>query len=273
MQAEQRCDEKRIEISRPIEVLDPSVGLGVSGYTRDLSASGIRARVEVAPSPGDLVQLEIDLADGTSPLATQGEVIWCAPDIYGDGAEVGLRFLSSSEGEESEQKAQETKGVNPKSGIVQPGQHVTINATGHAMVAIVDEVVIDEENPKGAVQISLRVVADTDAVEEEILEGAEDWKPHPFREAKQWLVRYIGPVLAVLARVASPLGRLALRGLRRLFGVLPSKVRRPFETVGRRLDLSRRIEKGRDLARTASSFLASRISSWKTRSTGRIGDA
>ncbi|MCP4679474.1 MAG: PilZ domain-containing protein [Deltaproteobacteria bacterium] len=262
MRVEQRCDEKRIEISRPIEVLDPSVGLGVPGYTKDLSASGIRARVEVAPSPGDLVQLEIELADGTSPLATQGEVIWCAPDIYGDGAEVGLKFVAESKDEEPEQATQETKGATPKPGIVQPGQHVTINATGHAMVAIVDEVVTDEEDPNGAVQISLRVVASTEAVEEETLEGAEDWKPHPFRDAKEWFVRYIGPVFAVLARVAGPLGRLAFRGLGRLWAALPSKVRRPFQNVGRRLDLSQRISKGRDLARSLFTFLG-----------GKIGDA
>ena len=92
MRLEKRSEEKRVELYKPVELIDPEVGFGWAGYMKNFSPSGMRARLDTAPSPGDCLRLAISLADGTSPLLTTGKIVWCAPDARG-GAEVGVRFI------------------------------------------------------------------------------------------------------------------------------------------------------------------------------------
>ncbi len=245
MQSDQRCDEKRIEIARPVEILDPSIGLGVSGYTKDLSVSGLRARFDVAPTTGDMVQLQITLADGTSPLETQGEVIWCDRDIRGGGAEVGLRFVAPKEEEALQLSVRKTE-INPEmQDQLVLGQQVAININGQSVQAVVEKVAIDETVSPQSFLIGLRIPsgvapktpnpdAKTAAAKEdqEITDNAEDWKPHPFKDMWVWMQKYLGPVIAVFVTIAIALGRVLVR----LWGLIPKKPRRKVEAFFRRLE-------------------------------------
>ncbi len=280
MEVEQRCDEKRIEISRPIEFLDPEIGLGITGYTKNLSTSGLRARVDQAPSAGEVVQLEIALADETSPLETQGEVVWCAPDIYGDGAEIGLKFLARSSGDEGSLDADN----NVPAETLQPGQQVTINVDGRVVYAVVSDVLREGSASQAGAKISLHILGDEAPVEpdaaadepadEQLLEEAERWKAHPFRDMKNWFKKYGGPVVAVLTAVAVPLAKATVKGSAKLWSLLPKRLRRPMAKLVIRLDIPRRSAQLKKLAVKANSYFSDRIAAYRsTRSAKQTGDA
>ncbi len=267
MQAEQRGDEKRLEISRPFEIIDSDVELNSSGYTKNLSTSGMRARVDTTHSPGDLMKLEIVLADGSSPVQTQSKVIWCAPEIYGEGAEVGLKFIDENEGvDASDQPACKVGSEDTKTDIVRLGQLVTIDTGEREVKAVVDEVLIDDTgSTPQKIHINLHIVDDTvldgsdsavdaSADNDDILEKSEDWKPHPFRDIGEWLTKYVGPVAIILMQVASVLGRLLHKASKRVWSALPKKIRHRPEELVRRLELERRIASVRSVVMAAYSI-------------------
>ncbi|MCP4601351.1 MAG: PilZ domain-containing protein [Proteobacteria bacterium] len=273
MQVEQRCDEQRIEISRPFEILDSDIDVGESGYTKNLSTSGMRARLDAAPSLGDIIRLNMVLENETSPLKTKGEVIWCAPDIYGQGAEVGLKFVSENGNlSASNDSALGAGDEKSEENVLEPGRCVSIDADGQTLKAIIDEVLLEDAvSSRGKIQINLTVVndavADASDTANDILEKSEDWKPHPFRDAKEWLEKYAGPVVVVVAQIAAVLGVVLVRALVEGWNALPEKIRRqPSKLISKliqRLKLEHKIPIVRSFAKKALSWAVCRATSTK----------
>ena len=278
MEGEQRCEEQRIEISRPVEILDPEVGIGVSGYTKDLSASGMRARFDVAPVPGDKVQLLVTLVDGTDPLETQGEVIWCESDTSGEGAEVGLRFVIDGVGKALEKSPVGNDAPRLTAAALKPGQCVTIDdAKGHSAEAIVEEVSHDGVvkinlclGSEGAVSSCVAPAGD----EVDVLDSAEDWKPHPVRDAWNWLRRYVGPVFSAAVKVILFLVEILNPLFKRIWALVPAKTHNRVEAFFNRLHLRRRFVEVLRVGTTVYASVASRVASLRNSPTqSRSGDA
>jgi Tfp pilus assembly protein PilZ len=253
MQVEHRSKEKRIEISRPVEIVDNELGANIQGYTKNLSNRGMRARFDEIPKIGDFITLEIALAEDANPVETKGEVIWCAPDIYGTGAEVGLRFLDESNPEDKDKTS--SKAAASEVALLKPGQRVFIEADGRAIPAIVEEVTRADQEDFQTVRVSLLLDDGREVGGDEILDKADEWKPHPFRDVKNWCVKYLGPVVVVLTKIFAPLLRLIGRGFAKLWAALPEKPRGRVETFAGRLDLKLRMGRIGAAARSLYCFV------------------
>lgn len=245
MPVDKRCDEQRVDIARPVELLDPDVGLGVSGYTKNLSPSGMRARLDVAPTPGNNLQLAINLADGTSPLETRGEVIWCIPDRGGEGAEIGLKFLSEVD---KVPFALNERATWPLAGEIQTlrlGQRLMLDTVDQLIEVCVEEIIQNDSHPEGSIQLNLSVQNRLENIaknhelesEEDLLSSAEMWKPHPLRDLIKGLKKYLGPVLAIATAICLPCVRVLGIGLEKLFRALPPKMQESIQVFGTRLNL------------------------------------
>lgn len=256
MPVDKRCDEQRIDIARPVELLDPEVGLGVTGYTKNLSPSGMRARLDMAPSTGNNLELAINLADGTSPLETHGEVMWCVPDSRGEGAEIGLRFTSEVK-ENSIDITTLPADILPELPTIRLGQRLKLDAIDNIIEVTVEEIVQNEALPRGIIQLNLSVegvkAADNspatlqDKTDEDLLASAELWKPHPMRDLRKWFKKYVGPPVVVALAIAAPCAKFIGLGLNKAFSLLPNRIKQPLLTIFSRLRL--RENSGRILQR------------------------
>lgn len=89
---------KRIEISRPVELWEPSElqdGAGaIAGRTRNISNEGISAHFEQNLDVGDLRPLLMHLEEDAPPVSKQARVVWCAPSDRGSGMDVGLELVA-----------------------------------------------------------------------------------------------------------------------------------------------------------------------------------
>ncbi|MCU0661944.1 MAG: PilZ domain-containing protein [Myxococcota bacterium] len=245
MLEQQRRQFDRIQVARPLEIETTAGAPRVFGYTRNLSEAGLAARVDVPLPVGCMCLLQLTLAEGAPPADTCAEIIWCRKDIYGAGAEVGLRLLASDRAVAVPQKPEPR--VRPGAvvqvmheGIVYEGRVTKecLLRTGDGdteLSLVLGEPVrlhgaVEEEAP----------VRETDA---ELLAAAEEWKPRPVLEAWLAVRRYALPIAVVLAAVARPLWRFLRPRIASLWARMPQRHRERAERLWVRLDLLCRLER------------------------------
>ena len=225
MSGEARRAHKRIDVSRPVELAELDEHGAVVGYTQNLSEDGVRARFDVTPEPSANVLVRLFLEDGAEPLERRGRVVWAAPDIYGDGTEVGLRLIDDEDYEDDDSNEGRVP-VLPDS-VLSVGQLIRVSRGGIGYDAVIAEV--GEPDSEGKIHLTLSTgaeIASVDALpptpdlDETDALDAEVWKPHPFRDAWSTVRRYCGPPARVLATAALAVGLV----LGKFFGWAWSKV-------------------------------------------------
>lgn len=159
MENDKRCEDKRLEIARPVELVDlnSEESDGQIGYTKNLSNRGMRARFDKAPSLGELVRLEVTLIGDKPPVVTLGKVIWSRPDKLDDGVEVGIEFLENEDA--SNASAGDAYGnakdrENDEIKVFQPGREVKVEVGGHTVAGVIEYVETDETSLETVVQIN-----------------------------------------------------------------------------------------------------------------------
>lgn len=76
MVIERRCST-RIRISRPVKVIDLSIGRHAAGRSRDISSSGMKVEIPATNyiHEGDTVHIDVGTMGGVGPLAGRSRVI------------------------------------------------------------------------------------------------------------------------------------------------------------------------------------------------------
>lgn len=241
LQSNRRSEENRIDVGRPLELLDAGGNEFATGFTRNLSSTGIRARFDTTTQPGANVLVRLTLEDGVDPVERKAHIVWTAPDLYGDGMEVGLRLLRKDEEENT--PATETPG--PTSPIVRltTGQTVELEAGGIGVEAVIS--MIGEIDDDGTIQVTLSIdndlqerVSDSDAE----MFDEEEWKPHPFKDAYHKISKYAGPVLRVAAAALMVVGGFIAIGAKFVWKKLPVGFTAKIERSWDRIALKRRFD-------------------------------
>jgi hypothetical protein len=236
MSADSRRAAKRIDVNRPVELAELDEYGAVVGYTQNLSEGGVRARFDVTPETDTSVLVRLFLEDDKEPVEKRGRVVWSAPDIYGDGTEVGLRLIDEGESDVAPNRTP----MLPEQ-VLCIGQTVRVSRAGVAYDAVIAE--IGEPDPDGRIPVVLSAAAEEqldaaapDAAEQATADAidAEEWKPHPFRDAWNTVSRIAGPAARVCARVAIALFALLFRGLSRIWYKLPAQPRASLESLHKR---------------------------------------
>ena len=94
MHTERRTATKRIDVNRPVEFIDEDGAEITTGFTRNLCEGGLRARVEdLSETSGANLLVRLYLEDCRDPVVKPARIVWSAHDLYGEGAEVGLRLV------------------------------------------------------------------------------------------------------------------------------------------------------------------------------------
>lgn len=241
----QRRQYARLDVARPVEIEVRTDAPRVSGYTRNLSETGIAARVDHSLPVGQLCLVQITLADEERPTDTCAEIVWCRKDIYGSGAEVGLRLLAP------EELAADPRPQTEEALRVPAGATVQISYDGHVFDArVAQESRLRGETGGAELRLvitgaaSLSGVSDEAAppleTDAELLAAAEEWKPKPIEEAWLALRRFTLPVLVVLLAMARPTWRLLKRGLAAAWARVPTQHRDRAAGQWARLALARR---------------------------------
>lgn len=157
MQVERR-EEKRLAIGRPLELMDKELGLGQTGYTRNLSTSGLCARFDFAPTPGEIVDLEVTLDDDRRPLKVSGRVVWSTDDGSGESADVGLAFVEPAR----------SAAIEPDARF-NPGERVTLEQRGKTYSALIEKAAADPGGRAGVWRLSLLVEAAQETAQETVV--------------------------------------------------------------------------------------------------------
>ena len=230
MLAERRTEQKRIDVSRPVEILDRGGAPLTEGFTRDLSEGGLRARLDaLGPDAAANVIVRVFLVDGRAPVEQPARVAWCAPDLYGEGAEVGLQLLAGEGGDREsappaapDDDGGRTPVVPATPPVLAAGQRIAVEAGGLTMEATVLDIAPPDDGGRIAVTLELDEEADGDG-DAEI--DPESFAAHPVRDA--W--RRVAPVAAAAARAVAAGARLAASrlapGARWLWERLPGGLR------------------------------------------------
>ncbi len=255
METEKLTREDRVEVARSVEAIDPTTCEVIAGYTKNMSDGGLRARLDHSFRAGQILELNLALESEVHPVRTFGEVVWCSEEIYGEGADVGLKFVKEPDADAPETPLAE--GTELLAGPLVPGADVTVVAGERTLSAVVEKVSYEERSTDVPYHIHLRVLPDLASAEvpeemgeafdvdepetdEDILASAEDWKPHPFRDLKQWFDRYVMPVLVFIGRILGPALRLVGRGIRWLWKRIPLRPRVRIESFFSKLRLMER---------------------------------
>jgi len=241
--AERRNDPKRIDVARPLEIVGPGVGGAVEGYTRNLSTTGLRARFDGHCSVGANLLVRIALEDGAPPVEKRARVVWSAPDVYGDGMDVGLRLVPRAEAD-----AVEDERAHARAPLLAAGARVEVEYGGIALPAIVSRV--GEMTESGVVQVTLKLLEDAlpagaGAEDEMVVVEKAPVVERALRyaaEAQRIWRLYGAPVtrraavalVAVAGVAATSGGRAATRLGRTLWAKLPVRVTDPIERVSAR---------------------------------------
>jgi len=244
--AERRNDPKRIDVARPLEIVGPGVGGAVEGYTRNLSATGLRARFDGHCSVGANLLVRIALEDGAPPVEKRARVVWSAPDVYGDGMDVGLRLVKNAEA-----GAVEDEPAHERAPLLAAGARVEVEYGGIALPAIVSRV--GEMTEGGVVQVTLKLLEDAlpagaGAEDEMIVVEKAPVVERALRcaaEARRIWRLYGAPVtrraavafVAVAGTAARSGGRAATRLGRTLWDKLPVRVTDPIDRASARVSL------------------------------------
>ncbi len=241
LQSERRSDENRIDVGRPLELLDARGNEFATGYTRNLSSTGIRARFDTTTQPGANVLVRLTLEDGVDPVERKASIVWTAPDLYGDGTEVGLRLLEKGE----EENTPATTAPRPPPPIVRlaTGQTVELEAGGIEVEAVIS--MIGEIDDDGTIQITLSIDNDSgervSSPDGEMFDE-EEWKPHPFRDAYQTISKYARPVLRVALAVLTVVGGFIAIGVKLIWKKLPVGFTAKMERSWDRIAVMRRFD-------------------------------
>lgn len=238
MLEQQRRLYERINISRPLEI-EPSTGKPrVLGYSRNLSEAGVLARVDEALPVGRLCLVRLTLEDTARPADACAEIVWCRKDIYGSGAEVGLRLLAPDEA------AAIPPRPDPR---VSAGAVVQVTVEGIVYEARVTQGCVLRT---GASDIELSLVlgepvrldgpvaeaSPTPESDADLLAAAEEWRPKPLEEAWLAVRRYTLPMVVVLGAIAGPLFKLLRRGVYALCAKAPLRYRERASVLWTRLN-------------------------------------
>lgn len=240
LQSNRRSDENRIDVGRPLELLDAGGNEFAAGYTRNLSSTGIRARFDTTTQPGANVLVRLTLEDGVDPVERKAQIVWTAPDLYGDGMEVGLRLLGKDEEESTPATA--APGPTPPVRLTM-GQTVELETGGIGVEAVIS--MIGEIDDDGTIQITLSI--DNDSGErvssrDEEMFDEEEWKPHPFKDAYQAISKYARPVLRVVTAVLMVVGGFIAIGARFVWKKLPVGFTAKMERSWDRIALKQRFD-------------------------------
>jgi hypothetical protein len=244
-----RRAHERIDVNRPVELAELDDYGAVVGYTRDLSEKGLRARFDITPQTSANVLVRLFLEEGKEPVEKRGKVIWAAPDIYGDGTEVGLRLVAGSD-DDDEPEADAGRGPLVPGTFLSVGQGVVVLRAGAELEAVVAEIGQIDEQGRISVMLSVGAEYPTDAAPEvapdDTAIDADEWKPHPLRDALATARRFAVPAARFLMRVAGVLFAASSRAIQVLWHKLPAGPRASaesfFKRVGRGLsDLRRRL--------------------------------
>ena len=241
LQSNRRTDENRIDVGRPLELLDAGGNEFAAGYTRNLSSTGIRARFDTTTQPGANVLVRLTLEDGVDPVERKALIVWTAPDLYGDGMEVGLRLLGKDEEENTPATA--APGQTPPIVRLAMGQTVELEAGGIGVEAVIS--MIGEIDDDGTIQITLAI--DNDSGErvsncDVEMFDEEEWKPHPFKDAYQAISKYARPVLRVALAVLMFVGGFIAIGAGFIWRKLPVGFTAKMERSWDRIALKRRFD-------------------------------
>jgi hypothetical protein len=199
MHTERRSEAKRIDVSRPVEFLDREGGEITTGFTRNLCQEGLRARVDdLSSQQSATILVRLFLEDGRDPVVKPARIVWCARDLYGEGAEVGLRLVDSLDEPEpppAPAEAAPERGGGFEPAVLSEGQRVQVNAGGVILAATVTA--IEAPDAGGCLRVTMKVVDGAEAESEEF--DPEQWKARPIRDAVSEVRRYAGPVARCLA--------------------------------------------------------------------------
>ena len=237
--AERRNDPKRIDVARPLEVVGAR-GRAIEGYTRNLSTTGLRARFDGHCSVGANLLVRIALEDGAPPVEKRARVVWSAPDVYGDGMDVGLRLVPSDAGDAAEPEADPERERAP---LLAAGARVEVEYGGIALPAIVAR--IGEITDSGVVQVTLKLAEDSFPAEDDpiVVEKApvvERALRYAAEARRLWLL-HGAPFTRRAAAVAVAFGRAAGRAsgrvAARLWAMLPARIAGPVERTFARATL------------------------------------
>jgi len=205
MQTERRTVEKRISVHRPVEIVTGDGAHPAVGFTRNLSEAGVRARFDTSMEPGANLLVRLSLVDGAAPIERTARVVWTAPDLYGDGIEVGLRLVGEDDGDPPPAAAAAAPGTRSAGPTrLSKGQVVEVEAGGIGVEAVVTEIGQLEDDGTMRVTLILRdaaVACDGGGEVDEGIYDEERWRPRPFTDAYRTVERYAGPVLRVVAGI------------------------------------------------------------------------
>jgi hypothetical protein len=241
--AERRIEATRIEVARPLEVVGPRGDDIAVGYTRNLSETGVRARFDGRCTVGANLLVRIALEDGAPPVEKRARVVWTAPDVYGDGTDVGLRLLTAEE----ECEDVPMIGAPPVIPVIVVGAEVEIECGGIALPATVTR--IGDLTDGGTIQVTLALFEGAPAREDDedpVVEKAPvivTAQRYVAAARRSW-IRFGLPfatkakiALAVISRWA---GILVARAASRLWARLPERVTAPVERAWKIAALPRR---------------------------------
>jgi hypothetical protein len=261
MSGEPRRAHARIDVNRPVELAELDEFGAVVGYTKNLSEAGVRARFDVTPEPSANVMVRLFLEDGAEPIEKRGQVVWSAPDIYGDGTDVGLRLT-----DDDDEPIPEDDGRSPllPEKALCVGQPIQISRAGISYDAVVAQ--IGEPDADGRISVVLSTAAEIDDAEPEESDSAlpeedhldvEQWKPHPLRDVWNAIVRYGGPPARILLRAVVTVGAVCSRFFAWAWRMLPAGPRASAESLFRRM--RRGLGRVRDRMARIASPLTSRL--------------
>ena len=157
MENDKRCEDKRLEIARPVELVDlnSEESDGQIGYTKNLSNRGMRARFDKPPSLGEIVRLEVTLIGDEPPVITLGKVIWSRPDKLDDGVEVGIEFLENEAASNtSDDDTYKNDYEHADIQVFKPGREVKVDVGGRTVAGIIEYVERDDASLETVVQIN-----------------------------------------------------------------------------------------------------------------------
>jgi len=256
MQLEERRDDpKRIDVARPLEVVGAR-GRAFEGYTRNLSTTGLRARFDGHCSVGANLLVRIALEEGAPPVEKRARVVWSAPDVYGEGMDVGLRLVPSHAAEEVEAEA-EADPPHERAPLLAAGARVEVEYGGIALPAIVAR--IGEITDSGVVQVTLRLAEDAASAEDDsiVVEKApvvERTLRYAAEARRIWLLHgapFTWRAAAAAVVFARAAGRVSGRVAARLWAKLPPRIAGPIERTSARAHL---------LVRTVASRISAAVS-------------
>jgi hypothetical protein len=268
MHTERRTATQRIDVSRPVELLNREGAEITAGFTRNLCEGGLRARVEdLSETHGANLLIRLYLEDGHDPVIEPARIVWCARDLYGEGAEVGLRLVDGLDDPGPEPRGADDRAAVPPAGsVLAEGQLVEVNSGGLILAATV--IAIEPPDAAGNLRVSMRVLGEAADPPDEF--DPELWKARPIRDAVSAVRRHAGPVIRWIVAALAVAGRILAPVLRKGWSLLPAGARAGIERFAARIAGSRAVLTARRLAlsvaagvRQRSVLVGARLAVWR----------